>query len=72
MAFALTKPDRIGDTMTRTIPEVQDWSVQVFASSIYYSACAFWGRDSANFEVLSPAARYPWIVQARAILEAQR
>lgn len=58
--------------MIRTIPEVQEWSVTVFASSLYYSTCCYRGRDSANFDALSPAARYPWIVQARAILEAQR
>jgi len=58
--------------MTRTIPEVREWTAGVLASSLYYSTCAYWGRDSANFDALPPAERYPWIVQARAILEAQQ
>jgi len=57
--------------MTRTIPEIREWTTLVLASSIYYSTCAFTGRDSANFDALPPAERYPWIVRARAILEAQ-
>ena len=58
--------------MTRTIPEVQEWTVRVLASSIYYSTCAYRSLDSANFECMTPADRYPFIVQAHAILEAQR
>jgi hypothetical protein len=57
--------------MTRTIPEVREWSAVVLAASLYYNTCTFQGRDSAIFDALSPAERYPWIVQARAILEAQ-
>ena len=57
--------------MIRAIPEVQEWTVQVLASSIYYSTCAYWGLDSANFDLLSPAGRYPYIRQAQTLLEAQ-
>jgi hypothetical protein len=58
--------------MTRTIPEIREWTAGVLASSLYYSTCAYQGLDSANFDALPPAERYPWIVQARAILEAQQ
>jgi hypothetical protein len=58
--------------MIRTIPEIREWTAGVLASTLYYSTCAYQGRDSANFDALPPAERYPWIVQARAILEAQQ
>ena len=54
------------------IDDVKEWAALRLAESLYYCACTFRGRDSAIFSALSPADRYPWIVQARAILEAQR
>lgn len=57
--------------MIRTILEVREWSALTLASSIYYSTCVYLGRDSANFDALSPAARYPYIVQAQTLLAGQ-
>jgi hypothetical protein len=57
--------------MIRTIPEVREWTTLVLASSIYYSTCVFLSRDSAHFESMTPAARYPFIVQAQTLLAAQ-
>ena len=57
--------------MTRTMPEVRDWTTRVLASSIYYSTCVYLGRDSANFEAMTPADRYPFIAQAQTLLAAQ-
>jgi hypothetical protein len=53
------------------IDDVKEWAAARLAESLYYCVCTFQGRDSAIFDALSPADRYPWIVQARAILEAQ-
>ena len=53
------------------IEEVQEWATARLAESLYYCVGTFRGRDSAIFSALSPAERYPWIAQARVILEAQ-
>ena len=53
------------------IDEVREWAAARLAETLYYCTCTFTQRDSAIFTALTPAARYPWIVQARAILEAQ-
>jgi len=53
------------------IEEVKEWAAARLAESLYYCVGTFRGRDSAIFSALSPAERYPWIQQARTILEAQ-
>jgi len=57
--------------MTRTIPEVQEWAVRVLASAIYYASCTYLSRDSADFDAMTPADRYPFIVQAQTLLAGQ-
>ena len=56
--------------MTETIPEVQAWAALRLAESLYYCVCTFRGQKAAVFNAMTPAARYPWIALARAILEA--
>ena len=53
------------------IEDVRAWAALRLAESLFYSTGTYHGRDSAIFTALSPADRYPWIVQARALLEAQ-
>jgi len=53
------------------IEEVREWATARLAETLYYCTCTFTQCDSAIFSALSPAERYPWIQQARAILEAQ-
>ena len=53
------------------IEDVREWAALRLAESLYYSTGTYLGNDSAIFTALSPADRYPWIVRARAILEAQ-
>jgi hypothetical protein len=54
------------------IEEIREWTAARLAETLYYCACTFTQRDSAIFSALSPADRYPWIEQARVILEAQQ
>jgi hypothetical protein len=51
--------------------EIRDWAAARLGETLYYCTCTFLGRDAAIFSALSPADRYPWIEQARALLEAQ-
>jgi hypothetical protein len=53
------------------IDEIRDWAAARLGETLYYCTCTFLGRDAAIFSALSPADRYPWIEQARALLEAQ-
>ena len=53
------------------IEDVREWAALRLAESLFYTWHSFAGLDSAIFSALSPADRYPWIVRARAILEAQ-